>query len=75
MGIPIILLTTELSNPAAPMADAVLCVSPARNHYTMAPALTVLEALVIELGKRSRAQAMKKLRKLEKILGEKGVTL
>jgi DNA-binding MurR/RpiR family transcriptional regulator len=75
MGIPIILMTTELSNPAAPLADAVLCVSPARNHYTMAPALTVLEALVIELGKRSRTQAMRKLRKLEKILGEKGVTL
>lgn len=75
MGIPIILMTTELSNPAVPMAEVVLCVSSGRRHYTTAPALTLIEAFVIELGKRFRAPAMKKLRKLEKILGEKNVTL
>jgi DNA-binding MurR/RpiR family transcriptional regulator len=75
MKIPIVLLTTELSNPAVPLADVVLNVTPGKNHYTMAPALTVLEALVIELGRRLKPSAIIKLRKLEDLLKEKNITL
>lgn len=74
IGTHIILMTTELSNPAVPLADFVLCVSPARNHYTMSPALTVMEALVIELGKRLKPSALQKLRTLENILRDKNIT-
>ncbi len=75
MRIPIVLLTTELSNPAVPLADVVLGIPPGKTHYTMAPALTVLEAMVIELGRRLKASAIIKLRRLEELLKEKDITL
>jgi DNA-binding MurR/RpiR family transcriptional regulator len=73
--VPVVLLTTDLSCPVVPEASVVMCVSPARQHYSQAPVIAVLEALVVELGKRKKAQATKKLRSLEKILSEYRVTL
>jgi len=75
LGVKIILLTTDLSNPAASVANIILALSPARRHYTMAPALSVLEALVIELGRRQKPSAKKKLRELERILIERKITI
>lgn len=75
MHIPVILLTTEFSNPAVPLADVVLNIPPGKNHYTMAPVLTVIEALVVELGRRMKKSAILKLRRLENLLVEKKITL
>lgn len=75
MEIPVILITTELSNPAVPFAEVVLNLAAGKNHYTMAPALTILEALVIEIGRRKKQSAISNLRKLEKLLIEKNITL
>jgi len=75
MSIPVILLTSELSNPAVPLADVVLNIAPGKDHYTMAPALTVVESLTIEIGRRLKKSAIFKLRKLEDLLKEKNITL
>jgi len=73
-SIKTILLTNSLSCPAVEYADITLCVEQTKMHYSLVPALTAIEALIIDLGVRSKVNALKKMRKLEKILEEREIT-
>lgn len=74
-GVPTILITSDITCPAASFADVVLNVTSTEGHYSLVPVLTVLDALVVELGHHYRDRAKQKLRTLEKMLVEKKVTL
>lgn len=74
-GVPVILITTDLACPAAPLADVVLHVAATEGHYSLVPVLTVIDALVVEVGHHYRDRATKKLRTLERLLAEKKITL
>jgi len=74
-SVKVVLITNDLACPAVAWADHVLCVSATKEHYSVVPAITLLEALVVALGKHSREEAVEKLRALEKVLGEKKLTL
>lgn len=74
-GVPTILITSDITCPAAPFADVVLNIAPTEGHYSLVPVLTVLDAIVVELGHHHREKAKQKLRTLEKLLVEKKITL
>lgn len=74
-GVPTILITSDITCPAAPFADVVLNITPTEGHYSLVPVLTVVDALVVELGHHHRDKAKQKLRTLEKLLVEKKITL
>ncbi len=74
-GVPVVLITTDMACPAAPSADVLLHVVATEGHYSLVPVLTVVDALVVELGHHYRDSAIKKLRTLEKLLVDKKITL
>ncbi len=73
-GVPVVLITTDMNCPAAPSADVLLHVVATEGHYSLVPVLTVIDALVVELGHHYRERATKKLRTLEKLLVERKIT-
>ncbi len=72
--VPSVLITTELTCPAVPFATEVLCVPPVTEHYTIVPVLCLLDVLVAEIGQIRKEEGRDKLRELERILSETGVT-
>ncbi|NLD06251.1 MAG: MurR/RpiR family transcriptional regulator [Synergistaceae bacterium] len=74
-SIKTIVLTNSQLCPAALYADILLCVEQTENHYSLASAITAIEALVIETGAIKKEVAIAKMRKLEKTLIEKNITL
>lgn len=74
-GVPTILITSDITCPGAHFADVVLNITPTEGHYSLVPVLTVIDALVVELGHHHRDKARQKLRTLEKLLVEKKITL
>lgn len=73
--IPTVLVVSDIASPAVEYADVALVAGQTRRHYSIVPTLTILEAIIVELGQRKKPTALKKLRKLESILLEEGVTL
>lgn len=73
--VPTILITTELTCPAVPYATEVLCVPPVQDHYTLVPIMTVLDALISEIGQERKDEGTTKLRELERILTDTRITL
>lgn len=73
--IPTVLVVNEVASPAVEYADVTLVAGQTRHHYSIVPTLTILEAIIVELGQRKKSAALKKLRKLEPILLEEGVTI
>lgn len=74
-GIPTILITTHASCPAAKHADITLYVTQPRHHYSIVSAITLVEALVVELGKRKKETALARIRQLEQVLIKQNVTI
>lgn len=74
-GIPSILITTELSHPAAPSASVVLPVSAPTGHHSLVPVLSLLDALIVELTARKKNAARRKLKTLEALLVEKQIDI
>lgn len=74
-GIPIILLTTLPPNIATKKATVTIYLATAKHHYSLVPVFTLIEALVIELGKRNKDMAQKKIRKIEETLTKQNMTL
>jgi len=74
-NIPTILITTQASCPAAMHADITLYVAQPRRHYSIVSAITLVEALVVELGKRKKETSLARIRQLEKVLIEQKVTI
>jgi DNA-binding MurR/RpiR family transcriptional regulator len=73
-SIPSILIASSPSNPAAPYASIMLYAPPARKHYSIVACMTLLESLIVSIGKKNNDYARKKLRKLENILLENDIT-
>lgn len=74
-GVPVVLITTDISCPAAKFASVILPVKPASGHYSTVSVMNVLDALIIVLGRHYKKTATMKLRTLEKLLQEKNITL
>ncbi|MCR8928882.1 MurR/RpiR family transcriptional regulator [Priestia megaterium] len=74
LGIKIILITDHIFCPIIQYASVTLQVEVSKETFSVAPIIVLIEALVIELGKRSSEESIKKLKKLERTLIEKNVT-
>jgi DNA-binding MurR/RpiR family transcriptional regulator len=74
-SIKTIVLTNSQICPAAQYADILLCVEQTEGHYSIASAVTAIEALVIETGAVKKDKSITKMRKLEKTLVERKITL
>jgi len=74
-GIPVILLTDEIKNPAAPYADCLLHVPYTKHHFSLAAVITVLDSIVAEIGRRNPDQSKKKLRLLWDTLASGDITI
>lgn len=75
LGVPVILIATDLACPAANSATVVLPVTPSSGHYSVVSVMNVLDALIVVLGRHNKKSATSKLRVLEKLLKEKHITL
>lgn len=75
MGIPSVLITNEMSNPAINNATVTLCVGRTKYHYSIAQALVLSEALTTEFALKRKSSAKKKLKQLEDILVAKEITM
>lgn len=73
LGNNIILITDYISCPIISYASVTLKVEVSKEQFSIVPIITLIEALVIEIGKRSSEESIKKLKRLEKILMEKNV--
>jgi DNA-binding MurR/RpiR family transcriptional regulator len=74
-GIPIILVTDHLSCPASSFATCILNVKSSDKQYSITPVITLIESLVIELGKKSSDHSVKHLNELNQLLKEKDITV
>ncbi|SDJ07191.1 MurR/RpiR family transcriptional regulator [Alteribacillus bidgolensis] len=74
LGIKIILITDHISCPIIRYASVTLKVEVSEKQFSVVPIITLIEALVIEIGKRSSEESIKKLKKLERTLIENNVT-
>ena len=57
---------SKLDNPLVPLADSVLHVPCPKDHFSLAPAMSVLDALLAEIGRKAPGPSKTKLRKLWK---------
>lgn len=74
LGIKIILISDHISCPIVQYASITLKVEVSEEKFSVVPIIALIEALVIEIGKRSSKESIRKLKKLEKTLIEKNVT-
>ncbi|MCR8924479.1 MurR/RpiR family transcriptional regulator (plasmid) [Priestia megaterium] len=73
LGNKIILITDYISCPIISYASATLKVEVSKEQFSVIPVIALIEALVIEIGKRSSEESIKRLKRLEKTLIEKNV--
>lgn len=72
-GIPIVLITDHLSCPISSLANVILRVEPSEKHFTIIPIIALVEAIVIELGKRHSNTSIQKIRNLVETLKDKKI--
>lgn len=73
-GHPIILLTDHLSCPIAQYASVVLKTEASELQYSIVPAIALLEAIVIEIGRRTSDVSIKHLNDLGEVLKKKNIS-
>jgi DNA-binding MurR/RpiR family transcriptional regulator len=74
-SIPSILVANSPSTPAVIHATITLYAPSANKHYSLVACMTLLESLIVSIGKKKSDAARKKLRKLEKVLAEQNITM
>jgi len=74
LGNSIILITDHISCPIISYASVTLKVEVSEEQFSVIPIMALIDALVIEIGKRSSEESIKKLKRLEKTLIEKNIT-
>lgn len=72
-GIPVILITDYLSCPIASFSSVILKLEPSEKHFSIIPIIALVEAMVIELGKRKSKTSIPKIRTLVETLTEKKI--
>ena len=70
-GVPLILITDELSNPMSQYAKVILKVEASTKHFTVVSIISIIEALVVEYGSRLAPQSGENVEALASILEEK----
>jgi DNA-binding MurR/RpiR family transcriptional regulator len=73
LGIKVILISDHISCPVIQYASVTLRVEVSEEKFSVVPIIVLIEALVIELGKRSSEESIQKLKRLERTLIEKNV--
>jgi len=73
-GFPTIVLTNQLSCPAVSFATEVLIAPPCASHYSVASTITILEAIIVELGRKDYQKAVGKLNYLRDLLVKYRIT-
>lgn len=73
-AIPVVSLVGDYTNPIIKYSELVLRVSPARRHYSVVSAITVLEAVIASLGTYNQRDAREKMEKLASVLQRAGIT-
>lgn len=71
LGNRIILITDYISCPVISYASATLKVEVSKEQFSVVPVIALIEALVIEIGKRLSEESIEKLKRLEKTLKDK----
>lgn len=74
LGHKIILLTNSTSCPMVSCAQITLLAPECHNRYTIAPYITIIEALAQEIGRRGAPESLKKLEDMDAILAQEDVT-
>ncbi len=74
-NIPTVLITNSLSSPAATMATELLLCPQNTSHYSTISLMTVIDALVVEIGRRKTSEATRKLDELGPLLVEYDISL
>ena len=73
-GNNILLITDHISCPIISYASVTLKVEVSEEQFSVIPTMALIDALVIEIGKRSSEESIKKLKRLEETLIDKDVT-
>lgn len=73
--VPTILISNDPSSPAVEYADVKLLAAQTKQHYSVIPALIIVETLLVELGQRKKPAAVKKLHRLEAVLTDEHITM
>lgn len=74
-NIPTVLITNSLSSPAASLATEVLLCPQNTSHYTIVSLMTVVDALVVEIGRHRAEDASQKLKDLGPSLVDYDISL
>jgi DNA-binding MurR/RpiR family transcriptional regulator len=74
LGNSIILITDHISCPVISYASVTLKVEVSEQQFSVIPIMALIDALVIEIGKRSSEESIKKLKRLEKTLLDRNIT-
>lgn len=74
LGNEIILITDYKSCPVYSYATATLKLEVSKENFSIIPIISLIEALVVEIGRKSSDQSVSRLKKLERTLIEKNVT-
>lgn len=69
-GVPIILITDHLSCPIASYSKVILKVKASDKHFTIVPVIVLVEAIVLDLGKRNSKTSIQRIRTLFETLKE-----
>ncbi|SFD87796.1 DNA-binding transcriptional regulator, MurR/RpiR family, contains HTH and SIS domains [Lentibacillus persicus] len=73
-GIQVILITDLMSSPITQYSSILLNVKASSKQYSIVPTITLIEALVIEYGRRTSDHSIEHLDKLGRLLNEKNIT-
>ncbi len=74
-GLPQVLLTDDLRNPLVPFSRAILHVPCSHDHFSLAPAMSVLDSLLAEIGRHTHGRSKTKLRRLWKAVTESRIAI
>lgn len=74
-GIQVILITDQLSCPAVSYAKVILKLDVNGRYFTVLPIITLIEAIVLELGKRNSPNSAVKIQKLFNVLKQRAIIL
>lgn len=74
-GVPVILATDNMDNPAVPFASEILHVPGCHTHFSLVPIMTVLNTIVVGMGRKRSETSVNTLRSLWKTLVENGITI
>ncbi|TWT01549.1 MurR/RpiR family transcriptional regulator [Planomicrobium sp. CPCC 101079] len=74
-NVPIILFTDQLSCPIVPQAAVVLHVAVSQSHYSILPVFALVEALVLEIGKRTSPDSIRTIKELVSTLKSADVVI